>query len=246
MEVVLPCTNDDNMNCNAEGDTVAGGESALTDLRRVVLQAVRFGRPDTAYFGEIPAYGRECDTLRFDVQFDSTGAVYELLAWAEDRSGNRALCAFHCVVAVPQADFEPGLWGTYYPDTTFAVPIAGRADPNIDFNWGNVAAAPGVPLDKWGARWEGRIRTIGTGTYSFRAYINNGFRMWIGGQPVMVGDSWSNPNTHWSAATVTLNGGTEYPFLAEYRDACCEAFVHLYWTPPGGTEQVVPASAFVH
>jgi len=236
MEVVAPCTQ-----CDSVG-------TALTGLDHITIEGLRCGYPDTVWFGDIPAVGRECDSLRFDLQIDSlgTGTTYDLWATAWDRQGRPSCQARHFTLAVPWEQYASGLWGIYYADTSFAEPVNGRADANVDFDWGTTAPITGITSGRWAARWEGRLRTLTSGTYSFRAYINNGFRLWIGATEVMCCDSWSNPNTHWSSGSIDLAGGAEYPIVAEYRNEFYQAFIHLYWTPPGGTEQIVPASAFVH
>lgn len=237
MTVLTPCTNDD-----ATDSTDA---TPLTDLKQINVWWQRCGRVDSLLLGVIPAAGRECDSLPFDIQIDSIGTTYDLWAYAEDFSGNKSILAIHCAIAVPWEDYAYGLWGTYYSDTTFTQPVTARLDPTLDVEWSGVPAA-GVPDDGFGVRWAGRIRTLAGGTYAFRAYINNGFRMRIGGEPVIDGTSWTNPNTHWSSGSIDLAAGTEYDFSADFRDEQGLAFVHLYWTPPGSAEQIVPASAFVH
>lgn len=242
LEVVAPCTNDDGSATDSTGRCTDC--TPLTDLKQLVLYGTRCGAAHAESLGVVPALGRECDTLRFDVTLPG-GTTYDLFMYADDTHGNRSLRAVHHSIAVPFSVYEPGLWGTYYADTAFASPVNGRVDANIDFAWGTSPPIAGITSGRWAVRWTGRLRTLAPGTYTFRAYINNGFRMWIGGQSVMCCDSWSNPNTHWSTGTATLAGGTDYPFTAEYRNEFYEAFVYLYWTPPDGSEHIIPASAFV-
>lgn len=232
MEITAPCTNDDSL------------MTPLTDLKQIVLYGQRCGRPDTVRLGTIPAMGRECDTLSFDLQIDSTGTTFDLWAFSEDVNGNRSRRPVWCQIAVPQQDYSAGLWGQYYADTTFTDYRLSRADQNIDFRWEEGAPAPNMPRDYFTVRWTGSIRTTVSGQYKFKVLINNGARMWVGGNKIL--DDWADLSERTATVYATLNGGSEYDFMMEYKENLGIARIVLSWTPPGGTEAVVPPSAFVH
>ncbi|MFD9127097.1 LamG-like jellyroll fold domain-containing protein [Kitasatospora sp. NPDC059571] len=93
------------------------------------------------------------------------------------------------------------------------------------------------------ARWTGQVEAPATGDYTFYAIGDNGFRLFIDGQPVIdhwVGD-WDREQT---SAAVHLAAGERHDFRLEMFQDTGGANMYLRWSAPGLAKQIVPESAF--
>ncbi|MEU9735147.1 LamG-like jellyroll fold domain-containing protein [Streptomyces sp. NPDC048002] len=93
------------------------------------------------------------------------------------------------------------------------------------------------------ARWTGRITAPATGDYTFHAIGDNGFRLYIDGEPVIdhwVGD-WDREQT---STPVRLTAGEEHDFRLEMFQDTGGANMYLRWSTPDLPKQLVPMSAF--
>ena len=93
------------------------------------------------------------------------------------------------------------------------------------------------------ARWTGAIEPPATGAYTFHGIGDNGFRLFIDGEPVIdhwVGD-WDKEQT---SAPVELTAGQKYDFRLEMFQDVGGANMFLRWSTPTLPKQLVPDSAF--
>ncbi|GAA3309774.1 LamG-like jellyroll fold domain-containing protein [Streptomyces cinereospinus] len=93
------------------------------------------------------------------------------------------------------------------------------------------------------ARWTGQIEAPATGDYTFHAIGDNGFRLFIDGEPVIdhwVGD-WDNEQT---SASIRLAAGEKHDFRLEMFQDVGGASMYLRWSTPTMPRQLVPMSAF--
>ncbi|MGZ3146288.1 PA14 domain-containing protein [Lentzea chajnantorensis] len=93
------------------------------------------------------------------------------------------------------------------------------------------------------ARWTGQIAVPQTGDYTFHAIGDNGFRLFVDGQPVIdhwVGD-WDREQT---SAPVALTAGRQYDFRLEMFQDVGGANMYLRWSSATTPKQIVPESAF--
>lgn len=97
--------------------------------------------------------------------------------------------------------------------------------------------------DDVSVRWTGRITPTVTGAHTFSVIGDNGFRLWVDGRLVIDHwiDDWDREQT---SAPVALEAGRAYDFKVEYFEHFGGSNLHVRWTPPGGTKQAVPQSAF--
>ena len=99
--------------------------------------------------------------------------------------------------------------------------------------------------DAAGIRWTGRIQVPETGNYTFYAYSDNGFRLWVNDEQLINywdGGSWDVLQT---SKKVYLEEGTYYTFKAEYFDYEGGSHAILSWSNDVGIERkAIPASAF--
>ncbi|MFD4263931.1 LamG-like jellyroll fold domain-containing protein [Streptomyces sp. NPDC058534] len=93
------------------------------------------------------------------------------------------------------------------------------------------------------ARWTGQIAAPATGDYTFHAIGDNGFRLFIDGEPVIDHwqPDWDNEQT---SAAVRLNAGEKHDFRLEMFQDTGGANMFLRWSTPTTAKQLVPMSAF--
>jgi hypothetical protein len=92
----------------------------------------------------------------------------------------------------------------------------------------------------WSARWTGFIEAPATGEYSFHTYSNDGIRLWVNGQLII--EDWTDHGEKEDTGHVTLNEGERYPLRMEYFYNGGQGASKLWWTPPGGRKEPVPAN----
>lgn len=134
-----------------------------------------------------------------------------------------------------------GLLGSYFVDTGLAghpFPAAAkvvRTDPNVVFWWQGTAPAPGVPNEKFMARWEGDVTIPNAGDYRFGAQSDDGVRIWIGGTKVV--DRWVDQSS-WPASNygvpVRFNAGETKSIKIEYYQNTGFSFMQLAVQGPFG------------
>ena len=80
--------------------------------------------------------------------------------------------------------------GEYFANPDVAEPpVLVRNDPQINFNWGSGAPAPGIPPNNYSVRWSRRA-FFEEGDYTFNANVEGGVRLWLDGR--MLIDSWQS------------------------------------------------------
>ena len=139
----------------------------------------------------------------------------------------------------------------FHPDLSQGQVVARRIDPAINFDWGHKAPVPELITEPatgnasdFGVRWRGHVLCDTPGTYFFRARFDDGIRVWIwndDNRRVLVIDGWQGgPNV--ITGSISLAGSRWYPITVEHFEDEGVAYVQLMWTPPGGTDQVVPSN----
>lgn len=127
-----------------------------------------------------------------------------------------------------------GLTGRYYANATLAgTPVLTRNEsPNFD--WGAGSPSSLVPTDNFSVRWSGEIRAPSSGTYYFRASMDDGMRIYINGAQV-INNWWATNGTTTTSKAMTLVGGTKYSIRVEYFEQTGSATAKLMWRLPGST-----------
>ncbi|WP_028808715.1 LamG-like jellyroll fold domain-containing protein [Streptomyces canus] len=93
------------------------------------------------------------------------------------------------------------------------------------------------------ARWTGQIEAPATGDYTFYAIGDNGFRLFIDGEPVI--DHWEPDwDREQTSAAIRLNAGERHDFRLELFQDVGGSNMYLRWSGPGLAKQLVPMSAF--
>ncbi len=115
-----------------------------------------------------------------------------------------------------------------------------RIDPAIDFTWGNDRPDKRMPQDNFSIHWKGSLIAPVSGEYLFDAEVDDRAELRIADRSLGKAQPWSK-----ELGRVTLEAGKPVPIELEYEEDGGEAYVRLFWTPPGGTRQLVPSSALL-
>jgi Arc/MetJ-type ribon-helix-helix transcriptional regulator len=103
-------------------------------------------------------------------------------------------------------------------------PFVVRNDPDVNFNWGRGAPAPGMPVDNFSVRWTRRLSFPVTQPYRFVLRSDDGVRLWIDG--VLQIDEWHNSGGQTFARDVQLGTG-QHAFTIEYFENTGGALVYF-------------------
>ena len=135
-------------------------------------------------------------------------------------------------------DFEGiGLTASYFNDNSLTTLYAKRIEPVIDLEFGDGTAAPGMNVDSFSARFEGKILAKYSETYTFSLYHDDGGKLWVNGSLII--DQWGSAGTH--TGTIALTAGQLYDIKIEYFDNTGHAGVTLKWSSSSQSEEVVPS-----
>lgn len=140
-----------------------------------------------------------------------------------------ALLAVLCSIAVG-VRAQTGLRADYYNGRNFEQKIITRTDPQINFNWRDVPPAPGVDPYVFSVRWTGKIQCPETGTYLFRAFVDDGIRVKINGRLII--DAWDLHDSERINGKIDLEAGRQYNLEVEYFNALREGEIQLFWQLP--------------
>jgi hypothetical protein len=130
---------------------------------------------------------------------------------------------------------EGGLTGQYYNGLDFDQLALTRKDRYIDFNWGSGSPAPQVQVDRFSVRWTASLVAPKSGVYEFKAFTDDGVRLWVGDELVI--DRWHDATE--SQGSVELVEGEAYELKMEYFEDGGGAQARLLWAPPGETFDLV-------
>ncbi len=138
---------------------------------------------------------------------------------------------------------QPGLTAEFFSNTNLSgIPVHTGVDPALDFEWNNVAPAPGVPAENYSARWSAEIVPPVDGDYRLGASSDGGYRLYLDDK-LFVNDWESQPHGERAMTTlVHLQGGHAYPIKLEYFHNSWESAVRLLWIPPNLTQEAVEAA----
>ncbi|MEQ1748675.1 MAG: putative Ig domain-containing protein, partial [Prosthecobacter sp.] len=140
---------------------------------------------------------------------------------------------FQALTASPQS----GLMGQYYSGSNFTTLLLTRQDSSIDFNWGTGSPDPAIPENNFSVRWSGTVLVPTTGTYTFEATTDDGYRLWVNNSLII--DRWydQSPTSH--IGTIALTAGTAATIRVEYYENGGGAVAQLKWSGPSLALQTV-------
>lgn len=147
-------------------------------------------------------------------------------------------------IAQPQnAAQTHGLTARYYEGQNFDALFATQVDPQVAFNWGTGAPLPGMTVDGFSVRWTGTLTPPSSGTYTFTTRSDDGIRLWVDGQQLV--DHWTRHTASDDSGAIALVAGRPYSIRIDYEEMAGKAVAKLFWTPPGASRRLVPASALL-
>lgn len=135
-----------------------------------------------------------------------------------------------------------GLIATYFSNMTLSgAPALTRTDTTVNYNWGGGSPDPSIPIDFFSARWTGFLTPTVTGTYTFTVTSDDGERLWVNGTQVVNWWTPQGPTPH--SGTIALTAGVRVPIVYEMFEQGGGAYAALEWTPPSGSQAVIPQTA---
>ena len=192
--------------------------------------------------------GRESTTL-----YDSLGRPTDVYGPAPSScygTDQRPLASCAIVPAHTSTAYDGGLHGlnaTYYTNTTlsglpsnYALGV-GTSDGTVNKDWAGTAPYTGGPATNWTLRLTGTITFPQSGNYALNTNADDGTRVWI--NDVLVIDNWVSSGVHLSpTATINATAGQVMRIRVEYLQYTGPSSLQLLWTPPTGTQAVVPGA----
>jgi beta-glucosidase len=134
-------------------------------------------------------------------------------------------------------DGKPGIRAEYFNNRDQeGEPVLTRVEKSIDFDWGFGAGHPeggtGSPepgvvnLEKWSARWSGKLVSPGCGWYEIGLQADNGIRLYLDGKKVL--DSWidSRPG-QFKVARYEFEAGRQYDLRIDFYENVGSCRCHL-------------------
>lgn len=108
----------------------------------------------------------------------------------------------------------------------------------LAYGWG--AGSPtNIPADYWSGRMTGRVKMDVAGWYSFALNVDDGARVYV--DDILVANHWDGTDTY--ATFYNPTAGSSHRIRVDFKEIGGNANVAVYWTPPGGSSAVIPASA---
>jgi len=139
-------------------------------------------------------------------------------------------------VVPPSALYAPpvtanGLLGWYFPNGDWEPPLAfARIDPRLGFYY----HIPPLPMP-YTVEWEGSILIPQSGKYVFAIQSTDESALYIDGQEVVA----SPRRSEYDQVTLGLRAG-RHDLRVRYAARTDHMYLNLYWTPPGGTREILP------
>jgi hypothetical protein len=141
-----------------------------------------------------------------------------------------------------------GLTGEYFNNRwLFGSPVVTRIDSTIDFKWTAEEVITPTGKDYISVRWTGYVQPAFDEVYTFSALVNDGARLWVGGQ--LLFDNYENEVTD-ADGFAEISGTTTSSMKAnqlveiklEYRENTGSAHVKLLWASTTQPLVVIPSN----
>jgi len=159
--------------------------------------------------------------------YEHTGHARVRFWWESGTDGNGPPSFVE--TAAPPSPAEEGAddpWvAAYFANSNLSgEPVLTRIETALDHNWGFDSPGPGVPKDRFSARWTQPLY-FRAGTYRFTTYTDDGVRLWVDGRLLI--NSW-RPMRGIRSATVRLSEGV-HDVRMEYFERTGAARARLTW-----------------
>jgi len=136
------------------------------------------------------------------------------------------------------ADYYGGLSVSNLPNFSLLTPSLTRAEANINQPTGWT----GLPWSSnFGASYRGKIFLPAAGAWTFSTNSDDGSKLLVDGQTLVLNDGSHGMETR--SGTATLTAG-EHDFQVDYFQGGGGLGLIAYWAGPGVAQQIIPATAF--
>lgn len=138
--------------------------------------------------------------------------------------------------------------GAYYSNRSLSGdPLVVRNDARPDFDWGSGSPASGIPSDNFSVRWTRKENFNEPAMYRFKARVDDGVRVWVGGDLVI--DEWKDGADRTVSGTKWIDKSEQF-IQIDYYDREGNARITVWWekeqataTPkPSATATLVPTA----
>lgn len=153
--------------------------------------------------------------------------------------------ALACAVGMASGQSDQGLVGEYYKGSAFEKKVMTRTDAQINFVWNNTAPVEDMDPERFSIRWRGKIKTPETGTYTFRAHVDDGIIVKVNNKTVI--DAWDLHDSERFTGSIYLEAGRYYDLYVSYFNGMLEGEIQLFWQLPSETgkrDQIVSGKYF--
>jgi hypothetical protein len=165
--------------------------------------------------------------------------LHELVAWTAG-NGTQLNVEAAWSPSIALSGSSGGLTASYWSNREWkGKPKFVRTDPSIDFRWGDQKPDKRLPADRISIEWRGQLIPPATGEYTLSAEVDDVLQLRLGDSKAFE-TGWGRKEL----GNIMLEKGRPVPFQAKYHEEGGDAYVRLYWTPPGGSRQIIPAHAF--
>lgn len=133
-----------------------------------------------------------------------------------------------------------GLTASIYDNTDLRDLKVTRIDNQVSFDWGQGSPDSAVDAETFSISWEGGIIVPEKGHYTFYTNSDDGTRLYV--NDILIIDQWSDHGLTEYSGDIYLRPGTAYSIRMEYFDNTGSAAVHLLWSGPGVSKQIIPTA----
>lgn len=175
--------------------------------------------------------------------------TYWYFVKAKDPAGNSSAASHGTAVRTKMIEVNSGLKYKYYEGNWNELPDFAQLYPVKTGFTSTVDISPRVADNFYSFVWEGYLKIPVSGNYTFELVSDDGSKMYFNGHYVSSDRPLiSNDRVHEGPVTVSGSvdaGAGVYPVAFTFFTKDGAGKFDLYWSGPGITRQLVPASAFV-
>ena len=210
------------------------------------LQVTLDGQPVTAPSSVVGVVGIT-RTLGVVSPQTAGGVTYEFVSWSDGGAATHSIntpasnTTYTATFRVASGGGGTnGLSATYFNSVDLTGTTVTRADPTVDFDWGDGSPAPAIAINNFSARWTGQVPPKVSGAQTFYTQSDDGVRLWVNG--VLLIDNWTDHAPTENSGTINLTAGQRYDLKMEYYEHSNGAVARLSWSAAGVAKEVVPTS----
>ncbi len=134
-----------------------------------------------------------------------------------------------------------GLLAVYYDGTHQFDDVIATVENDVpDYDWGDGAPLPEVPVDHFTVSWTGQVKAEPGGLWSFCTWSDDGARLYVDGNQAI--NDWSDHGAQYRCGQAELPDCEQVDIRLDYYENGGQARIKLYWAPPGSAFNPAPSS----